>query len=364
MTLLDRHLAAQFLTGFVKTLVTLVLLYIFIDFLTARRADMVENEVPLGVILQYYANYSPQLIYRMSPLAVLLAGLLVFGTAAQHREIIAALAGGISMHRLVCVPVLLAALIALGVYTADTVFGAGATQTAQQLRLKYFERNPDSRRAGVSWPNLEGGWTAHVIKYNRIANTGEDVFIHAIREDAVEQIQARRIYWDPEFEGEAGAWLLEDGVWVVFEPGASAVRESRRITQTEAPFDDSPEELFALEARPETKPSAALARDIERAEARGLPASQFWTNWHAKFAVPALNFVMIWLAIPFAMRVRRGGLAIGFGLSLVIGVSYLGLFAVTMALGNAGRLEPALAAWLPNALFFLVGMVLYSRTPT
>ncbi len=364
MTILDRHLAAQFLSVFFKTLATLVGLYIFIDFLTARRGDMIDNEVPLYVMAQYYGNYVPQLMYRSSPLSVLLAGLLVFGSAAQHREIIASLAGGVSMHRLVRWPVVLAAMIGGAIYVLDTGLGADATRYAEQLRLNYFERNPDSQRPGVSWPNLEGGWTAHVIKYNRLAQTGENVFIHAIREDAVEQLQARRIYWDPERDGGEGRWVLEDGVWVVFEPGAGAVRSSRRITQLEAPFKETPEDLFALEARPETKASAALAEDIERAEARGLPASQFWTNWHAKFAVPALNFVMIWLAIPFAMRVRRGGLAIGFGMSLVIGVSYLAIFAVTMALGNAGRLEPVLAAWLPNAVFMALGAALYLRTPT
>lgn len=364
MTLLDRYLAARFIGSLLRTLVALVMLYILIDFIAGRQNDIAGKDVPAGIILQYYWNLLPQLVYRMMPLSVLLAGLLVFGDAAQHNEVTAALAAGISMRRITRVPILIAAAVAVGIFMLDQAIGADAMRTARALEANYFKRNPDVHRAGVSWANLEGNWTCHVLKYNRMANTGEDVFMHSIREDAAEQIHARRIYWDPRRNEGRGAWIIEDGVWVVFEAAVDRKRSSRRITQAEAPIAESPEELFALTERPDTKPADQLAEDIARAAARGLPAGPYWVSWHAKYAIPALNFVMIWLAIPFAMRVRRGGLAIGFGMSLTIAMTYLVLFATCMALGHGGHLTPMAAAWTPNAVFLGLGLFLYARTPT
>ena len=364
MTLLDRYIAARFISSLLRTLVALVMLYILIDFIAGRQDDIAGKDVPAGVVLQYYWNLLPQLIYRMMPLSVLLAGLLVFGDAAQHNEITAALAAGISMRRITRGPIVIALVVAGAVFMLDQVIGADAMRTARALEANYFKRNPDVTRPGVSWANLDNSWTCHILKYNRVANTGEDVFLHSIREDAAEQIHAHRIYWDPNRRDGEGAWILEDGIWVVFEPDVDRKRSARRITQVEAPIAETPEQLFALDERPDTKPADQLAEDIARAAARGLPAGPYWVSWHAKYAIPALNFVMIWLAIPFAMRVRRGGLAIGFGMSLSIAMTYLVLFATCMALGHGGHLSPAAAAWTPNAVFFALGLFLYARTPT
>lgn len=364
MTTLDRHLALRFAAMLARTLVTLVLLYILIDFITARQGDISGKDVPLGVILQYYWSMLPQLIVRMMPLSVLLAGLLVFGDAAQHNEVTAALAAGISMRKITRMPIVIALAVAGGIFVLDQAAGAAGMRIARDLEATYFKRNPDANRPGISWANLEGNWTAHILKYNRVAHSGQDVFLHSIRDDAVEQIQARRIYWDPARNNGNGAWILEDGIWVVFEPDVDRRRSSRRITQAVAPIPEPPDDLFALAADPNTRAVDELAEDIQRAAARGLPADRYWVSWHAKYAFPALNFVMIWLAIPFAMRVRRGGLAIGFGMSLTIALTYLVIFAISMGLGYAGHLAPAIAAWAPNTLFFALGLYLYARTPT
>ena len=73
---------------------------------------------------------------------------------------------------------------------------------------------------------------------------------------------------------------------------------------------------------------------------------------------------MIWLAIPFAMRLRRGGLAISFGASIAVAISFLILFVIGMTLGHVDRLPPLAAAWLANGVFLAIGLVLFYRTPT
>lgn len=362
MTILDRYFGVRILSTLFKTLVSLVLIFVLIDLLTHRRSDIFKYDVPWHVVLLYYTAFVPQMLckFQMAAMAMLISALLVFGNAAQENEVTAALAGGISLRRLVRVPVLIAALLAVAVFAMEETIGAKANRTVEDIEARYFSKSTKNKRPAVSWANLAGDWTCHVMKFNRVALTGENVLMHSIRDDTVEQIQARRIFWDPE----KNRWILEDGLWSIFDPNQEWQREGFRITQWPAPMVEPPDQLFALEEPADTKNAAQLLADIRRAEHYGVPTHGPWTEFHAKFAQPALGFIMIWLAIPFAMRLRRGGLAIGFGVSIAIALAYLILFRVTMGLGLVGRLSPPVAAWLANAVFFAIGLVLFRRTPT
>jgi len=360
MTILDRHFTYRFVATFAKTVFALVVLFCIIDLLAERRNDIIEHDIPPSVIFAYYVARVPALMYQIAPLAVLISGLLVFGEASQHREVTASLAGGVSLRRLVRGPVLAAMVIAVGVFALDQNVGAVSIERAETIEKDYFMQGADDQRAGVSWPALPGNWTCHILKFNRLAKSGETVHMYALREDANEHIVARRIYWHPERQ----AWLIEDGWWFVNSPDWRNERSRTRITRAEAPIAEPPETLFALEQSAETKTAAELLRDIRRAEARGQSAASQWVDYHAKYSYPAICFIMIFLAIPFALRLRRGGLAISAGASVAIAITFMVAFGFFHKLGQIGALPPALGAWFANLVFFAAGLILFARTPT
>jgi lipopolysaccharide export system permease protein len=362
MTLLDRYIAGRFAALLWKIMLSLVLLVILVDLLTHRQDNIIDYRVPPLVVAQYYLTFVPTILfeYHVAAIAVLIAGLMSLSRAAQDQEITAALAGGISIRRLTRWPVILALLLAGAAFGIQETLGVSATDTASGIEEKYFSRFSQDRRAGISWANLSGGWTCHILKFNRAALTGQDVYIHKMNSGAVQEIRAERIWWDRENR----RWLLERGRWFTMDPGKEWEQQVSRITQIEAPFNEAPDQLFALDKPSATKNVIALRADLKRAAALNIPTGALRVDWHAKFARPALCFIMIFLAIPFAIRLRRGGAASGFGLSIAIGLGYLVLFYATMGLGHLGKLPPVLAAWLPNALFLAAGLILYRRTPT
>ena len=363
MTILDRYLGWRTFTTLIRTVVALVLLFILIDLLTHRRSYIMKYDVPWTVVAAFYVVRIPDLLsrYQVSALSMLVSALLVLGNAAQNNEVLAALAGGISLRRLVRMPVLIAAGLAVVMFFVQDTIGAAAARQADRIETEYFSRSGQARRTPLSWPHLANDWTCHVLKFNRVALTGEHVLMHSFRDDAVEQILARRIYWDKD----ARQWMVEDGGWITLDPHMEPWQGPvKRVTQQAAPIVETPEELFALEEDANVKSARVLLADIRRAERRGIPVWGHWADFDAKFSQPALCFVMVWLAIPFAMRLRRGGLAIGFGVSVAIGLAYLVLFRMSMGLGHAEKLYPLVAAWLANVVFFAVGWVLFRRTPT
>jgi lipopolysaccharide export LptBFGC system permease protein LptF len=72
---------------------------------------------------------------------------------------------------------------------------------------------------------------------------------------------------------------------------------------------------------------------------------------HRRFAFPLAPVVMALLAIPFGISIGRKGALYGIGLATVIAASYFLVLTVLVAIGEAGLLHPALAAWGANILF-------------
>lgn len=362
MTLLDRYLAKRLTTTTIQVLVALVLLVSIIDLVVTRQRDIVRYQTPPDAVLRYYLTFTPTILfeYQAAAVAVLIAGLMVLGRAAQDNEVTALLAGGVGLRRIARAPVVFAFCAAILTFLAQEYFGAPAAAVHEEIQAKYFSRVSDRSRVGVSWTNLSDGWTCHVLKYNLRANSGQDVFLHAIREERVEEIRARRIFWDETQR----QWLLEDGRWAIFNPQRHWETTARRITQLPAPFTESPEALFALSTSAQSKTASQLAEDIAYARRLGIPIQEHLVNYHLKFSQPALCFVMIWLAIPFALRLRRGGVTLGFAVSICIALVYLLLFAISAGLGYMGQLPPAPAAWLANGVFMAAGLILFRLTPT
>ena len=360
-TILDRYFTRRLIATYLKVAITLVGVVILVDLLATRQREIEKYEVPWSVVVRYYLAFGPSVLFKFQAAAVsmLVAGLIVVGNAAQNNEVVASLAGGISLYRLLRAPILVAALLAVGVFVLGNTLGTRAFAEYNRLEREYFSRFEQERRAGVSWTNLSGDWTAHAGQFNRVALTGQDVIIHDIQEGRVQDIRAGRIFWDPD----RNQWLLEDGRWFSFDPATNEERTAR-ITQCPAPFTETPAQLFALETPPDAKSTGQLRHDLLAAEGLGMPVASQWVDYHIKFAQPALIFVMLLLAIPFALLVRRGGIAISFGVAIGIGIAYIFCFFIFTGLGHIQQLPPIVAAWAANILFFAGALYLLWKTPT
>jgi lipopolysaccharide export system permease protein len=86
-------------------------------------------------------------------------------------------------------------------------------------------------------------------------------------------------------------------------------------------------------------------------------------EYHAKFAYPLANLILVLVGVPLAARRRRGGQALQLALGLLVAFVYLALQKISEPFGYAGQIAPALAAWLPHAVFAVLALVLLLRTP-
>ena len=65
------------------------------------------------------------------------------------------------------------------------------------------------------------------------------------------------------------------------------------------------------------------------------------------------------VGLPFSFRLQRKGALYGLGISIILGIVFLAVFAFFSTLGEVGALPAAIAVWSPSLLFALLSGYLF-----
>ncbi len=108
MKLLDRHLTSQFAKHFLTIAIGFVSLYLLIDFF--EKIDNFNNAgKSTGLVIQYFTFNIPFVVDQLSPILILLAGVITLGILNHNNELVALKAGGIPLKQIVK-PIIIAGL--------------------------------------------------------------------------------------------------------------------------------------------------------------------------------------------------------------------------------------------------------------
>jgi len=127
---------------------------------------------------------------------------------------------------------------------------------------------------------------------------------------------------------------------------------------------ETPLELTASPKAPQDMGYRDLSQFIAALERSGGDANELKVERALKIAVPVTCIIIVFFGAPLATSTRRGGAAFGVGVSLGTTVVFLVLIQLTKAIGGKGLVPPDLAAWLPNILFGIIGLIMLARVRT
>jgi lipopolysaccharide export system permease protein len=82
---------------------------------------------------------------------------------------------------------------------------------------------------------------------------------------------------------------------------------------------------------------------------------------HKRFAIPLSCLIFAVVGMPLGITPGRSARLRGFTTALAVVVAYYLLTLSGTALGETGRIPPAVGAWVPNAVFAAAGAVLFVR---
>jgi lipopolysaccharide export system permease protein len=360
MRILDRYLLGSWIKIFLLTAVGFPLVDILLK-ATERVGRLLERSLSPGTIALSYLYTLPESMSQMIPAATLFATVFTLGPFSRNSELTAAKAGGISFHRLI-VPLIMAAIGA-----SVLSFYVGELSTRASARA--LELQKERRASSIT------------VRYNFVYR-GDRNWVYAVRLLDVKQARMENVVFERQGTGRdfptisvvadsvvyndtlAGRWRFKSGSTHLMGDSSEVLATFRFRSAYVKALTQRPRDLLVEPTDPSEMDYASLGEYIDALRRSGNDVRKIEVERAIKLAVPAACFVIVLFGAPLAMSAPRAGAAVGVAISLGTTVAYLMLINLTRAIGASGLINPTLAAWAPNVLFFLWALVLLVRVRT
>jgi LPS export ABC transporter permease LptG/LPS export ABC transporter permease LptF len=364
----DRYVLRSFFFWCALLLVGFVLMthvYEFFDLLS----DIVKNNIAMTRVLTYLFFRTPELIFELAPMSVLVGVLVTFGVLTKHNEITAMKASGVSLYRL-AVPVLAAALLMSGGLFAFAHYYVPDANRKQDAIRKEIKGKPVQTylhpdRKWVFDPGSNNDPKVFYFKYIDGAQklmSGPQVFeldpgnfrIH-------KHISAEKARWEPNLQ----TWVFENG-WSRQDPGGRHEKFDN-FTGKAATFpelDEKPDYFLQEVLQDQQMNYQQLAAYIRELQRSGIDTITLQVSFYRKFALPLFALVMALISVPFAFLAGNKGAMAGVGVSFAIAIAYWTIGKLFEQLGDVNLLPAALAAWSPDVIFAMAGAYFFTRMRT
>lgn len=359
-SLMDQYVGSAFFRAFFLIL-GLCFAMSFLVHLTERIDKAIESGATLEQILSYFFLKNLFFMFIAIHFAMLVAVMITLGGLSKHSEIIALRAGGISTFRIV-LPLLVSGLLLTGFsfWYNEQVVPYSRSRADDIWRHEILGKQ--RRSSFMSSHKWYRGPSNSVFKFLHFsAGEGRMLMVSWFAFD--EQFRLlRRLEADScEWDRASGQWVTGNSREILFNPDGS-LRQDQRTKGLPLDLGGTPDDYAKEVKRAEEMNFQELARTIQLLENAGHPATELWVDLYAKTSQAFIGLVMVLLAIPFGIvPPRQGGFMRGFGVATLIALGFYITGNVFINLGYSGILTPLVAAWSPNVLFSLAGVVMLGR---
>jgi lipopolysaccharide export system permease protein len=344
------------------------------------------------------------------PMAVLVAALMTYGRLSQDHEITAMRAGGISFTQILLPSFLASALLACGLLAYNDQVLPRANHRLATLLIDIHRKKPAIAIREGRFVNIQG-YSIYVKRLDEKTSRMEDVMINRSRDGKEDEtIFARRGRMETSPDGNTLILHLEDGeIHRVDEKdprrynrlqfakhqlnlqgiGSELTRSNRkqkgdremsiremrgRIGVLERNLADTREKCrtealaraTGLVSRAQggkgtaLKDLSGLIAAVDRwrrqEQLKTRERARFEVEIQKKLAIPCACWIFILIGGPLGIRVGRGGIGVGAGLSLGFFLLYYLCLVGGEELADRRLLSPFIAMWTANILFTGVGL--------
>jgi lipopolysaccharide export system permease protein len=367
MRLLDRYLLRELLVPLAFCLGAFLIFYCSFD-LIAKLHSFQEKKLTTGDCIEYYMIMTPELLVSIIiPVSLLIALLYTVTNLARYNEFTAMRAAGVSLWRSSAPYFIVGVICTLAVLAINEIWVPDASDKLDDL----FQRRQGvvSKKSSISslaFRNESDGRDWNIQLYN--LKTGEmrsPVLVWRFTNGA-----RREIYAD--------SGVFSNGLWIFHK-----VKEWNYASPQDYPpqvphdtlqlsFPETPElirselKVNRLDLRQAAKRSQLSIHEIYdyiKLHPQLTPARRavLMTQFHSRIAEPVKCLAVVLISVPFGARSGRRNVFVGVAASIFICFGYFILQNVCLTLGMTGYMPPLVAAWLPNLLVGITGIVLISR---
>ena len=335
------------------SLVVFSAIFILVD-LMEHLDDFIDHGVGLLLIAKYYLVFTPEILKLITPVAVLLACLFTTGRMSNQNEIIIIKTSGVDIYRIL-MPFLLvsAALCAVMIYFNEWIVPR-ANHEKFRIEKVYLQQH------------LEGWWKYNIFMLDsrdRIVSIGyfDDATNTASKVSVQEFADTNLIYMARRYDAQmmtydttSHEWILRNAIERTFDGQKEIFKSYPSLPIKQISF--KPADLQQKELNPNDMNYDQLRRFIELQKNSGNDVARYEVDYYSKVSFPFAAIIVVFFGVPLSARKKRSGLALEFGISILISFVYLLVIKISQVLGYDGIVSPLLTAWLANIVFFAAAL--------
>lgn len=354
MNVIPRYVLSEFLRVFGMCMLGFLLIYVLVD-LFDRLEGFLKYHASVGEVLRYLLFKVPLIVTQLVPVATLGAVLLTLGTMAQHSELTALRASGMSTLKLATPLFASAIVLSLAILAWNESIVPYCTEHSRYIEIVEIRKKPFKAMLSDSgiWFHGQGG-IYNIEHFDAHTGTLIGLTVYELTPAFALQrlVEVATAQWRDDH------WVINAALERSFdEKGRVATRP---LAAGELELPERPQDFQIIEKDPEEMNFRRLRRHILELSQKGIDTTESRVDLHLKLALPLVPLVMVLVGVPLAGRnPRRRPLATSISIGLVVAFSYWVLLALTISLGHGGAIPPAIAAWTANGVFTLLGAFLF-----
>ncbi len=357
ITLLDKYILKQVIEMFLMGVCVFTSIIFASDTFITLIKQISLFGIPFKVALMMIILNLPSVVVMTIPMGVLLATVMTLNDLSLKSEITVMRACGIGLNR-IAKPIFIFAIVMsiFSFFINESIVPVMTKQSKDLALWALGQKNiPDGKQNFVFKELNDNGFLKRLFYVGYC----DDKILHNItvldtsKEGTIQVLQAREGKTSPK------GWNFEKGaIYTVDREGK--VLNTTLFDDLNAQFGvDMSRELNKNVAKEMNFPKLVkylATTKIEAEQKRVLVIELF-----DKIALPVTTVVLVLIGVPLAITPPRVRYNRGFLFSILIIFVYYLIRALSISFGESGKLEPFLAAWMPNIILTIWGALLYYK---
>ena len=352
LLVLDIYIIKKYLETFFWSIVLIISISIIFD-ISENLDDFINKDVTFKqVVFDYYFNFIPYFANLFCSLFAFIAVIYFTSKMAYDTEIIAILSSGVSFHRFVRPYIIAALIVATFSYLLGNYIIPPANKKRVEFRNAYIGTQRNFQESNIH-RQLVSGTFIHMGSYTQATDVGHRFTIERIEDGLLKsKLTAEFIKWDRERK----IWQVNNYRIHDFNGYEEKLTFGKELDTL---LNMKPEDYRVVKNLVETMSKPVLNKEIQDLRLRGVSTVEYELEKHRRIANPFSIFILTIIGVSLASRKIKGGLGFHLGLGILLTFTYIMFLQVSSVFSNSGFVSPAVATWIPNAIFSVIALFLY-----
>ncbi|MBS3811919.1 MAG: LptF/LptG family permease [Halanaerobiales bacterium] len=351
--ILDKYLIKEVSKPFIMGVFTITIILLG-NYLFQLTDLIIVKNVPIALVAELLFYKLPDVVVETFPIAILFATMTGIGRLSRESEITAFRMGGVSLYRLI-IPVLIVGIIVSAfTFVLNEEIVPWSNHEAQNIiRQTILKDAMPSLEEEVFFKGPKGR-LFYIKSYDEEQGIIENIVIYDTK--GSDDINYPEVITASQGIIEEDQWRLKEGLIHRYNEDGNIIMESR-FQNMEIQITEEMRDIYSNQRTTKEMSREELSRQINLFQKSGINVNSLLVDYHLKLSEPLTAFIFVLIGVPLSL-VNKESKTLNIIMTIVIIFLYYLILSVSRSLGRNFLLSPLMAAWLPNIIFFVVGLLI------